>query len=232
MTDTPRLLAAWEASIPLPPVQRALALLAARRADTDAAALPVGIRERCLLELRAAVLGDALACESDCPACGEAVEFTLSASALLVCTDGAPHHLERDGWRVAFRLPNSRDVAAALASDDPEQTLLAACVLEAERQGAARHPSDLPPDLVAAIEAELDAAAPLACPRLDLACPACGHAWQAEWDIAAHVWRELRGWAEDLLDEAARLSLAYRLPVDEALRLSPWRRRFLLERVA
>ena len=232
MINAPRLLDAWESSIPLLPTQRALALLGAWREDALAEALPVGTRERGLLELRATLLGDALPCEADCPACGETVEFTLSAAALLACTDRAPHGLERDGWRVAFRLPDSRDVAAALAGDEPEKALLRACVLEVAQNGAARSHADLPADLVEAIEAELDAAAPLACPRLDLACPACGHAWQAEWDIAAHVWRELRGWAEDLLDESARLALAYRMPVDEALRLTPWRRRFLLERAA
>ncbi|MCU0840868.1 MAG: hypothetical protein MUC79_03995 [Thiobacillaceae bacterium] len=230
MTDAARLLDAWETALPLSATDRAVALLGAWLADTDAAALPVGVRESELLQMRVRLLGDALPCETCCPACGEAVEFTLSAARFLTEPEPGPCTLEMDGWRVICRPPDSRDVAWAMTRPDGERALLEACVLEAWQGDAAGRVADLPTDVVAAIEAALEETGPLACPRLDLTCPACGHAWQADWDIAAHVYREMQDWAEDLLDESARVALAYAMPLDQALALTPWRRRFLLER--
>jgi hypothetical protein len=67
------LLDAWERALFAAPVARALVLLEeVTREDRSAlATLPLGARDRLLLELRQAALGSCIECESRCPACGE-----------------------------------------------------------------------------------------------------------------------------------------------------------------
>ena len=67
--------------------------------------------------------------------------------------------------------------------------------------------------------------------QLDLSCDACGHQWQAPFDIVAFLWTELNAWAQRRLSEIHVLAKAYGWTEPEVLALSPWRRQVYLNMV-
>ncbi|HXI74354.1 MAG TPA: hypothetical protein VNG94_02120, partial [Pyrinomonadaceae bacterium] len=80
-------------------------------------------------------------------------------------------------------------------------------------------------DAVAKRMAEADPQADL---RLDLSCPACGHRWQALFDIDSFFWSEINAWAQRVLTEVHALASAYGWRERDILDLSPRRRQFYL----
>jgi hypothetical protein len=232
-TDDATLLDAWEGTTALARPWREVALLARVSGEpADALArLPVGERDRRLLALRAAVLGERLDCETLCPACDERLEMAVQTSALACApvASGETAVLEHDGWRVRFRLPTSADVAACAREPAAARALLACCVAESTYRDAHRTPEELPAslrDALAARMAELDSQADV---RLALDCPACGHAWQADLDIGGFVLAEVETHAARLLAEVHGLASAYGWTEADVLSLSPARRLRYLE---
>ena len=67
----------------------------------------------------------------------------------------------------------------------------------------------LPDTVVAAISKDMAEADPQAEIELALACPACGHAWFALFDIAAFLWSEIHAWAQRTLHDVHILARAY-----------------------
>ena len=65
--------------------------------------------------------------------------------------------------------------------------------------------------------------------QLALACPACGHTWQATFDIVSFFWSEINAWAYHTLREVHGLALAYGWTETDILALSPQRRQLYLE---
>jgi len=234
-TDDATLLDAWEATTALPRPWREVALLSRVSGETmDAlAGLPIGERDRRLLALRTAALGDRLDCETLCPVCDERLEMALEASAL-ACAPiavGETAALEHDDWRVRFRLPTSADLAACTGEPAAARAVLACCVVEATQRDAQRAPGELPAglrDALAARMGELDAQADV---RIALECPACAHGWQAELDIAGFVLAEVETHATRVLGEIHGLASAYGWTEADVLSLSPARRRRYLELV-
>lgn len=125
------LLAVWERGLWQNPVERALALLEAACADEPAEALArlsVGERDARLLRLRGWTFGPRLTSLVRCPSCGEQLELTLDVTDLqarpaaevgaVSDVSGAPARtfaMTTAEYEVAFRLPNSLDLAAACA---------------------------------------------------------------------------------------------------------------------
>src|SRR5688572_10151981 len=73
----------WEQGSSHTLLGRALLLLAAADPDAaweDLAALPIGVRDRRLVELRAATFGERMPLSARCPACDEALELALTAA--------------------------------------------------------------------------------------------------------------------------------------------------------
>jgi hypothetical protein len=66
---------------------------------------------------------------------------------------------------------------------------------------------------------------------LDLNCPACGHGWQALFDVVAFFWAELAAQAKRLLREVHTLARAYGWREADILGMSARRRQFYLEMV-
>lgn len=229
------LLRAWEAGRDLHPVDRALALLAAAdpRAGRGAlAALPLPERDRRLLALRPS-RGAALDVCVDCPGCGERLELSLDAERLFP-VEAAPEgawEARGGGVRMRFRLPDSRDLAAAArcaSVDDARRLLAARCVTEAvDGDGAPVHA--LPDEAVAALAERMDQVAPATDVSLSLACPACGTAWDAPLDVPSFVWAEVGARARRLLREVDVLARAYHWSEAAILALPPARRRAYLE---
>ncbi len=147
-----------------------------------------------------------------------------------------------DGWTSAtdecapvifkgesFRLPTSRDLAAAAREADPRQAavrLLDACRLT---PSVSRQPwSDQELDEAGECLAMAD---PLAENRLTLDCAVCGNQWEETLDIGDFLWTEVDARARRLLMEVHALASAYGWSEGEILSLSETRRRFYLEMV-
>lgn len=233
------LLNAWEQGLGRPAHEQALRLLTACSGETaeTLSCLSIGRRDRALLELRASVFGPRLTSLASCPACGERMEMEMEVDDLLVEQhDEQPSSLTlRAGdYDVRFRLPNSNDLAALVACEDAARAaraLLVRCIIAA-RLGDAEVPvAQLPPEVLEAVGARMGEADPQGDMRLALNCPACGHAWQAAFDIGQFLWGELNAWAAHTLSEVHRLAQAYGWREADILSMSPQRRRMYLEMV-
>ena len=117
------LLRAWERSRELPDEQAALALLELADPERPArewARLPLGERDRLLLELRAETLGRRMEGFAVCPACGAALEFAVDARELAegLKTPAAPAAKPKG---IAVRPANTLDLLASSAAASEEE---------------------------------------------------------------------------------------------------------------
>jgi hypothetical protein len=225
-------LALWDCTERLHPIDRALDLLARAFPDRDRedlCRLALGERDALLLAVRRAVFGDRLEAEDRCPACGERVEFELRCSALL--ENAAPSSMEwsldSGSYRLTLRSLDSGDAAAAALCEGIEagrEVLLARCVVAAEIEGTPIAATALPASVREEVSASLASHDQHAETLLDLACPGCGHAWQSVFDVASFVWAELSARAQRLLLEVHALSRAYGWTEADVLALSERRR--------
>jgi len=223
----------WETGAGLGPVERSLALAAAAdpaaRDAYDVARLPLGRRDARLLRLHAALGGWTLEATAPCPACGEPAEFAVDARALLAQAGetSPPAPVEAGGFVVAWRPPDSRDVAAAAdAGDAPaaERVLLERCVTAATGPDGDVDPTALPQEVRDALTRAMGEADPLAEVLVNVACPACESAFAADLDVAGFVWAEVHAHAQRLLREVDVLARAYGWTEAEVLALSDRRR--------
>jgi hypothetical protein len=229
------LLDAWERGQGEGPTLRALALLAAACPETpweELCALPLGERDRRLLEVREGTLGRRIESVARCSGCGEPLDIALDTRELRSSDteSGIAGELCRDGLTLRFRLPTSLDLLAAERCADVEEgrrRLAERCVMEA--------PGDMPASLeeedVAALAAALAAADPGAELLLELRCPACEHGWRELLDVATFLWAEIEVQARRLLREVDVLARAYGWREPDVLALTPRRRRLYLEMV-
>jgi hypothetical protein len=236
---TRELLDAWERGRPLPHRRRAAALLAA--ADPGATAgelegLSVGRTDARLLALREAVFGRVMPCLVACPSCGESLELALDTAGLTVPDPEPPGQgplrLEREGYELEVRPPANRDLAEVEGSADADEArrrLLERCIVSARYDGREVPAADLPATVTEAAAARIARADPQADCRLDLTCPACGHHWQAPFDVLSYLWAEVHAWAQRVFREVHRLAFAYGWSESEVLALSPTRRQIYLE---
>lgn len=228
----------WErgASQPLP--RRALWLLAAACPETsgdDLLALSVGQRDAWLLELYERLFGPTVTAVTACPTCGQPLESSFAVTDVRPAGESETasiQTLHAKGYDVAFRMPACADLFAL--ADDPEadgrSVLLARCVVEARDSEDRRVEAECLPDhVVAAVAARMSTADPQANVQLDLVCPDCEHRWQAAFDIAGFLWRELHAWALRTLRDVHALARAYGWREADVLSLSPTRRQIYVE---
>jgi hypothetical protein len=234
------LLNAWERGLAQAPAQRALSLLAAahpRMSVEDLAELSVGQRDARLLTLREWTFGSQLASLADCPSCGERLEMSFNVSDVRAASETeltAPLSLDVAGYEVRFRLPNSLDLIAIATDNDvtaARQRLLGRCLLAAHQARTAVTIEQLPAEVTAAIAERMGQADPQTDVQLALTCPACGHQWQATFDIMSFFWSEIHAWADRILREVHTLASFYGWSEADILALSPRRRQRYLEMV-
>lgn len=221
-----------------PPLQTALHALALAWPEVPPArwpALDVARRDALLLALRRDHFGDRLDAESTCPACGERLEYTLSATALagdaaappvpLPAEPPAPLILCVGDEQHALRRPGTDDLLAAA----DVATLLRRC---AEVDGGGADPAwCADPVWQQAFGDALAAESTLVDPALALSCPACGHAWEETFDIARFLAEDLAAAGRRLLDEVHVMALAYHWTERDILALPAARRRHYLGRL-
>jgi len=235
------LLTLWEEGEALAPFEQGLWLLAAacpERTSDELAFWSFGRRNAQLLALHEALFGPQLTCLAACPACAERLEVTFRTGDLRATPwpdDTQPDAalaLRTDGYDVRFRLPNSADLAAlahADAGSDVSSQLLQRCLLDVRCDGQVQPPDQLPETVVEAVMAAMADADPHADVQLALTCPACGHAWQAPFEIVAYLWAELGAWAERTLREVHALASTYGWREADVLAMSARRRQRYLE---
>ncbi len=220
------------------PVERTLVLAAAggddRASPGELARLPLGGRDSRLLSLHGALGGRLLEATAACPACGEQAEFAVAADALVErAGEGVPPApVEVEGFRVAWRPPDSSDLAAAGEAGGAaaaERVLLSRCVRSATGPEGVVEGTELPPGVRAAVAEAMAEADPLAEVLVDVSCPACSTAVAAALDLGGFVWAELRAHAQRLLRDVAVLARAYGWTEPEVLALDDVRRAAYLE---
>jgi hypothetical protein len=230
--DASTLIRCWEHGRRRHPLDRALLLYAEAAPHIPADALAdrtIGERNAALLQLRRALFGDDLKSCIDCPQCAEQLEFSLSASALLAAAtppsaQSAQSALSIRGLRV--RPPTTRDLASICAERD---TASAECRL-LQRLCEGTDAPEITDELRVELERLLDAADPCLDLGIDLHCPACGHEWNASFDVPAFLWDEIETRARRLLDEVHVLARSYGWSERQILELSDMRRQAYLER--
>jgi hypothetical protein len=228
MTDSRDILGLWQAAQG-PAGGRAARLLAAT-GIADAGALTIGEAARRLIGLRVALLGPHLEAVASCPKCGVRHEAAFPASVLLDASEGgADIMVEASGWHIEARPPTLADYAEAASCDD----VASAEALLRDRAIIAAQPpddgADMPDNVLAALEAALDAADPLADPRVALSCSKCATSWQASFDAAAFLAEEIAATARRLMTEVAVLARSYGWSEQDILEIPPERRRVYLE---
>ena len=87
----------------------------------------------------------------------------------------------------------------------------------------------LPETALQAMVREMERADPQSNLHIRLACPACGHRWQALFDIVSFLWAEINHWAERTLRAVHVLAGAYGWREADILAMSPTRRQMYLE---
>lgn len=236
--DAAALLAAWERGLGRSPTGRALALLGATdpvRTEDDWAEASIGARDAALLRLRERLFGRCMEVTAGCPRCGEPLEAEFTTGELGTKTalqsSRASFGLTARGYDLTFRLPTSRDLEVATdpAVPDGRALLLERCIERASRDGSPIEVTALPPDVTAAVSAQMGRTDPMAEIEIGVSCGSCGHDWAMLFDIAQHLWSDLCDWAERLLREVHVLASAYGWTEREVLRLSATRRRAYLD---
>ena len=215
-------LSAWERTRGQPALRQALEYLACaapERSFDEWCSRTVGQVCLALFHLREALFGPDLPGIATCPHCAERLEFVFSCEGL--ATEGAatsPGQLTiAFGDRsIVIRPPTVADLLESRSATE----LLERCAGERIDVDAKWI------ELASARVAEADSFAET---MLDLACPSCGHQWQAVLDIAAYLAREVAHRARRLLAEVHRLASAYGWSESEILGLSQARRNAYLE---
>ena len=232
--------ALWEQGRRSGPLSRADLLAAAARPELSASqrdAMTIGARDALLLELRIATYGRHATAFLPCPSCGEALEAPLDLATLRHSPpDASPSvevevEVEDAPWRVVARVPTVQDVRVAAAAGD-RAALLERIVVSAERAGDRVAPGALPPSIVSALEAALEARDPQADIRLAQQCPACGHGFTSTFDVASFLWHEVDVDARRVVDEIDRIAFAYGWSEAEILALGRTRRATYMEVLA
>jgi hypothetical protein len=226
----------WDAGADQHPIDRALTILRVGSADGggELAGLSIGERDRRLWELRERTFGSSVEAATRCPKCGEAVEFEFSSARVRVAFDdpsGREQEWSGGEWKVRFRLPASRDLAAVLGerAELAEGILATRCVLQAERNGVAAEIRNLPAGIWERVLETMSMLDPQAEVQFQLSCPGCGHQWDTAFDIAEFFWTELSATARRLIREVDLLARVYGWTESEVLRLSARRRAAYLE---
>ena len=225
------LLRVWEKGHAQHPVDRALLLLGSAEPDCTYDRLAdwsIGQRDAAILRLRIETFGAQFSSYLNCPECNAPLEFAFDGRALQLPYQSDQTAIEFGGS--SFRLPTSRDLARIVHEIDPvaaARRLLALCCVQRDADTS----TEWSETALQEIEARMAEADPQADIELDLACAACGHAWQAMFDITAFFWEEVEASAKRLLQEVHLLASSYGWSEDEVLALSDVRRAAYLELV-
>jgi hypothetical protein len=193
----------------------------------EAESVDVGSRDSLLSDALRRMAGEIVEAYTRCGGCDARLHVPLGLDALPETPWRAPGetlYAKVAGARVAFRLPDSRDLRM-LRGEDPAAgrlLLLSRCVPTGEEDV-------IPEEVAAAVEAAMEEAAPSGAMTLRITCPACTATTSAALDVAALLWAEVESRALALLYDVHILARAYGWTEPDVLALSPPRRAAYLE---
>ncbi|HWF05878.1 MAG TPA: hypothetical protein VHA06_19480 [Candidatus Angelobacter sp.] len=218
------LLNLWERGYGMHAIDRALLALSMALPEASAA-LPdwvVGRRNQALIELHRSLFGPNLQAWAVCESCGEKMEFSIDANALLQQNMSAAN----SGQTVvvngqSFRLPTSRDLADVAQQNNAQKGAL--CLMQRCITNASG-PAEWSETEMEQVGEKMAMADPLAEIRLSLPCPTCGNETTETVEVTSFLWGEIEGCARRLLWEVHAIASAYGWTESEVLSLSPARR--------
>ena len=236
---TAELLNTWEQCARRTLPEKALLLLDTACADgepEDPALLNIGDRDAKLLQLREWMFGQQLLNITDCPNCGERIEWINNIADLRYpsenkSTSSATFNVEVENYNIQFRLPNSYDLLKASSRDyqsDPKK-LLAECIIDVHRNEQTCQAGELPAQVMDVLDERMSLENPQANIMMNLSCPSCSHSWEAQFDIASYLWIEIDSWAKHILQEVAVLAAAFGWSESQILNLSPQKRQYYID---
>lgn len=219
------LLDLWERLEGAAPVLRPAELLDGLRvwigdaAAQPAATLPVGQRDRALIDLRARLFGPDMHCSTVCDHCGARIDLAFDLTALPSAPPESPARIAIGESALRLRLPSTDDLAyvLGLAATIRPAALIRRCALDPL-------PDPLPLALIEAASEAVAGADPDAEIELATACPECGTAQAVIFDIGLCLWDDLTRAARRLIREVHHLARAYGWTEAEVLAI-PRRRR-------
>jgi hypothetical protein len=228
----------WEQGWASGCAERALLLLGRAHpdiSDEELEAMPLGIRDDLLLQLRQQLFGPWLESVVICPKCSESLEISVDANELRA--EGESGDDARTEWTsgelsVRFRVPASGDLRDLEGDRDPEEVrrrLLERCVLEAHRGVETIEPLQLTREETIALGEHIAQADPRGELMLNAECPRCGHRWERLLDIASFLWREIDIHVKRLLGDVHTIASAYSWSERDILAMSARRRQMYLE---
>jgi hypothetical protein len=233
-------LSAWESGRGLGRLERPLAALGAWMPDRppdQVARLPVGDRDALLLQLHAATFGPSLQGLARCPTCGESVEFEVAVDELPAApaqeTLSGTRRLEKDGYVVDYRPPDTMDLIAVSAAPDAESArtqLMVRCASVVAAPGGALE-AGMPDAVMSALDEEIARQQPASDIDIVLSCPDCATSWSTTLDVGYFVWEEISAEARRLVFEVDRLARGYGWREADILAMTSARRRTYLEMV-
>jgi hypothetical protein len=235
------LLEIWERCGAKAPVERLLSILEhgfPHMARAEIETLDIRMRDRLLLDLRAATMGGEIEGRLQCPHCGEWLEFALASDMLGGILQKELPPLVRasscGAYRIHLRPIEFRDLALAARAHDlasARQALFERSVEIRDGEGNSVPAEALSAELLAEAMALLEALQAECEILLDFDCAACGARHSHVFDAGAFFWLEISQTARRLLDDVHQLAWAYGWPESEILAMSPRRRQAYLDRV-
>lgn len=223
------ILNAWELGANRSSIDRALVLLwvGMPAQMSNHADLPLGLRDQHLLELRRKTLGDVLECKTKCPHCDEILELSLSVSALsenLIVPKTENIKIGAEEFRLsALTSRDLADAASALNLEDATDLL--------RKKTCGRHVADIPDEIRAALEKQIEERESGSELLLSLTCINCAHKWSEALDIGNFFWMELEAKARKLLSEIAEIARSFGWCEQDILNLSVHRRQTYLSMI-
>ena len=225
--STDDILALHDAGAGLDELDRTLLAVSLRHSGSEDR-IPLGVRDRLLLDMHCVTFGPVIDAVASCPACAVQMDIPLDAAALVVePKPGASPQIMVDDWNVLVRPLDTADLRRAAACQDQAaaaRLLAHAAIVSASCGGRPVAADQLPPELKRAAEQAVLALDPMAETIVDVACPACGSVTPLALDIAAFLWSAIDQAASGLLDEVATLARCYGWSEGDVLAMSPHRR--------
>ena len=244
LPDSPTLLALWERGEREHPVDRALTILEAFTGESrdTLAWLAIRRRDALLIASRVAAFGPLVEGVAECEACACKLDtrVDLSVHASLNADEAAASDrgtVEVAGRTIAFRLPDSRDLASIVHCAEPgaaARALVARCIEVDEANDAidaidANGPREVDPSVIEAVGDAIERLSDASSIELAMTCPDCGHALRFAVDIGEFLWDELSARARHLIEDVDVLASAYGWSEAAILALPDARRRRYLE---
>jgi hypothetical protein len=230
----------WERGLTQHPLDRALTILMTAFPEltwgqlTD---LAIYQRDTLLSRVQERVFGPSLQGFVECPQCKEQLAITLPTEILFgeeskTSDDGRIIDLLEEELPLRFRFPNSRGLATIAGCTDMQtaRAMLAnECLVKATQDGLPAPEKTLSADIVDHLSERMEESEQNGETLLSLRCPACGHTWDALFDIATFLWTKISLQAKRLMREVNILARTYGWQEEDILSMSQARRQLYLE---